>query len=356
LEEKKMKIKRIFAVVLALAMLFAIVSCGTKTETPAADGASPAGGSEAVTLSGKDINNEQIKIAFIPISTAGLAVTLCEQAAEFVKGNFPNLEITFFDAQYDATTQISLVNQCVTQNFDAIVMEVSDSIAVGPAITDAEKAGIPVISMNMGTDTLHTMHIGHNSHNSGWLGGQKIAEALGNNGKAVLLDVPQELKASSFFGTGFEDYIAENTDIEIIDSQFVPGFSQEEANTIMRDLLTKHDDIDAVYCAGDDAAAGAIQAIEAAGRSGDGILVWGSCGYPSALEAIESGKLYGTCWEDVYGLSKMALNFALYFISSGINAQTAGYTSTPDIQSAFTPVTKDNVAAIKPQTHWPEYS
>jgi ribose transport system substrate-binding protein len=124
----------------------------------------------------------------------------------------------------------------------------------------------------------------------------------------------------------------------------------------MRDLLTKHDDIAAVYCVADDVAMGAIQAIEASGRGGDGILVWGSAGYPAAFDAIESGTLYGTCWADVFGETRTALEFALYFIESGVTGVGLGYAETPAIQEAFYPVTKDNLEVIKPQTHWPEYS
>jgi ABC-type sugar transport system substrate-binding protein len=100
---------------------------------------------------------------------------------------------------------------------------------------------------------------------------------------------------------------------------------------------------------------GALQAIEAAGGRDD-ILIWGSTGVPAALNAVEEGKLFGTCWEDVYSLAKIAFNMALYSIETGVNSVSAGYKETPMLQGAFTAVTKENVKSIKPQTHWPEYS
>ena len=198
-------------------------------------------------------------------------------------------------------------------------------MAVSPVVKEAEEAGIAVITLNMGCDAIHTLHLESNSYNAGWLAGEAITEKLNGEGKGILLDVPAELKASAHHGTGFEDYIAENSNFELIDYQNVAGFSQEEANTIMRDLLTKHDDIDAVFAVADDEAMGVLQAINSAGRQDEGILVFGAEGLPSALNAIKDGSLYGTAWSDRFGVVKTALNMSLYFIASGINGSRLSY-------------------------------
>ena len=345
-------LKRLIAVIVVLVLALTVMTgCNGS-----GSGGNAAGGGAIAGLEGKNISEDPIKVAFIPISTAGYTNVIVEQAADAIMSSYPNLTVTFFDAGYDSTTQISLISECIAQGFDAIIMEVTDSVALSPTIREAEEAGIAVITTNMGCEAVHTMHIENNSFNSGWIAGEAIAKELKGEGKVIILDVPAELKAVALHGTGFEDYATENTNFEIIDYQNIAGFSQEEANTVMRDLLTKHDDISAVYCAADDVAMGALQAIEAAGRGNEGILIWGSDCYPAAIEAIKAGKIFGTCWADQYGLSKTALNMALYFIETGITSATAGYEATPTIQAAFTAVTKENVDAITPQTHWPEYS
>jgi ABC-type sugar transport system substrate-binding protein len=348
--------KKVVALFVVLVMVLTVMAgCGSGSGTDSSEKTGD-GPKASAPLAGKDINKDNLKIAYIPFSTAGYTNVLAEKASNDFREAYPNVEVNFFDAGYDPTTQISLLSECIAQKYDGIIMEVSDSVALSPTITEAEAAGIPVISLNMGTDTLHTLHLESNSYSSGWLGGEAIGNALGGKGNVVILDVPAQIKATALFGTGFEDYIAENTELKVLDAQPIDGFSQEEANTVMSNLLTKFDDIDAVYCAADTVAMGAIQAIDAAGRDKDGILIWGSAAYPSALDAIDAGKMFGTSWEDLYSVVKMALNMELYFIAAGINSVSAGYTATPSLYEPFVAVTKDNSDAIKPQTRWPEYS
>jgi ribose transport system substrate-binding protein len=312
-------------------------------------------GGEAVALSGKDISNDALKIAMIPISTAGYTTVLSEKAVQDIQEGYPNLKVDFFDAGYDATTQNTLISECIAQGYDAVILEAADPVAVSPVVREAEAAGVVVITLNMGCDAIHTLHLESDSYNAGWIAGETITNALNGEGKVILLDVPAELKASAHHGTGFEDYIAENSNFDLIDYQNVAGFSQEEANTIMRDLLTKHDQIDAVFAVSDDEAMGVLQAINSAGRQNDGILVFGAEGLPSAFNAIEEGTLYGTAWSDRFSVVKTILNMSLYFIASGINANKLGYTYTPAVKAPFYAVTAENVKNVMSQSHWPDY-
>ena len=352
-EEDEMKRALVILTILVL-VLSAFAGCGNAGGSGTAGSDADAGG-EAAAPSGKDIANDALKIAMIPISTAGYTNVLSEKAAEDIREGYPNLKVDFFDAGYDATTQNTLISECIAQGYDAIILEAADSVAVSPVVKEAEEAGIAVITLNMGCDAIHTLHLESNSYNAGWLAGEAITEKLNGEGKVILLDVPAELKASAHHGTGFEDYIAENSNFELIDYQNVAGFSQEEANTIMRDLLTKHDDIDAVFAVADDEAMGVLQAINSAGRQDEGILVFGAEGLPSALNAIKDGSLYGTAWSDRFGVVKTALNMSLYFIASGINGSRLSYTATPSVKIPFYAVTAENVDSILPQTHWPDY-
>jgi ABC-type sugar transport system substrate-binding protein len=305
---------------------------------------------------GKDLTTEETKIAFVPMSTAGDPNILAKEAADDLSSIYTNMKIEFFDAGYDATKQNQIISDCIAQGYDAIVMEVTDSVVLSPTIKQAEEAGIPVITMNVGCEEVHTLHIENSSYNSGEVAGKAMVEAMGQDGKVIVLDVPAELQAVSLFGQGYVDYVTANSKYEIVDRQNIAGFSKEEANTVMRDLLTKYDEIDAVYCVADDVAAGAAQAIEAAGRGGEGIIIWGSDCTPVGINGIKDGSIYGSCFPDQFGAVKTAFTMALYFVETGMNCVQMGYTATPSISRGFVPATKDNIDAIAAQSHYPEFS
>jgi ABC-type sugar transport system substrate-binding protein len=123
----------------------------------------------------------------------------------------------------------------------------------------------------------------------------------------------------------------------------------------MTDLLTKYPtgQIQAVYCASDDIAAGALQAIEAAGRDKEGIIIYGNVGMLPVLQAIKDGKIYGTNFSDTYAHFYTAFHMALYFIATGTTSVTAGYTATPVVYDTLIPVNKDNVDYIMQISRYP---
>ena len=119
----------------------------------------------------------------------------------------------------------------------------------------------------------------------------------------------------------------------------------------MRDLLTKYEQIDCVYCASDDIAKGANQAIDAAGRAAE-IKVYSSMGYPDALQQIKDGTMFGTYFSDSYLEYATALYLTLHAIETGITASSAGYASTPIIDMPTVPTTIENVENIIKDSRW----
>lgn len=341
------KATRILALVLALIMVMATMAgCGDKTE----GGSGDAAGSIAPLGSGKDIFKDEIKIAHVALSTAGITNELIHMGMEEQLLLYPNVKITYFDANYDVNTQISMVQEAVTQKFDCIIMEPLDTEACNKAIVEAEEAGIPVITVNTGATALHTLHLQGSDYAAGQISARELIKIHGSTGNAVVLDCPAEMKAIGLMGTGFEETVKAESDIVVLENQGVPAWQQSEARTIMSDMLTKYPDIDMVYCASDDIAMGAVQAIESAGR--EGILVWGNCGYRTGLDAIADGRMTGTCFSDVYVQYATATYMALMYISTGQTSITSGYTTTPIVDQVMTPVTIDNVENFKAISRW----
>jgi len=338
--------KKFTAVLLAVLLLATVMAGCTSDNGNSGDAGTSGGGTEART--GKDINTETIKIAYIPNSTAGSVHEVSYMAARDINQRYPNVDIVFMDSGFNSTTQIQQVSECIAQKYDAILMEVTDAVALNPVIREAEEAGIVVITTNQTCTTVHSVWIETSAYYAGWEVGKLLVEDLGGNGNVILLDCPAPLVPVVLHGKGFQDYIADYPGITMIDYANIDAFSQENSFQAMRDLLTKHDNIDAVYAMGDDMAIGAIQAIEQAGRGGDGIFVYGSEGVVQAIEAIREGRMRATVWGDRYTMLYMSFNIALLYISQGINSVSLGLTETPQISMPFHPITQDNVEKMVP--------
>ncbi len=362
-------VKRVFTLVLVVLMMAALLTACTGNTTqpsaspsaeakPSASAAAPETG-EAPAMpttemsevgagklgNGKDINKEEINIAYIPISTAGQVNQVIDLLFEDVTLIYPNVKITSFDPQYDPNRQNTMIIEAVTSGYDAILALIMDPAASADAVTQAEQAGIPVITIDCGTQAVHTFHLQGTDYGTGLLAAEIVAEELGNKGNYIVLDVPAEQKAIGRMGTAFIDYMNANTECVMLEDTSIAMWSQENARIAMADHLTKYGpgEIQAVYCASDDLAGGALQAIEAAGRDKEGIILYGNCGYLPVLQAIKEGRMFGTNFTDTYARYYTAFHMALYFIQTGTTSVTAGYTATPAMYDTLIPVNKDNV-------------
>jgi ABC-type sugar transport system substrate-binding protein len=232
------------------------------------------------------------------------------------------------------------------------MLEASDTEALNTTIAEAEAAGVPVVTINVGASGLHTLHVQGNDYSSGREAARVLTDALGGQGNVIVLDCPAAQKPISLMGTGFEDYVSEEAPgVTLLESAPIDMWSPEIANTTMRDLLTKYDDIDGVYAVSDDIAHGAIQAIEAAGRQAD-IKVYGSMGYPDALQAIKDGTQFGTYFSDGYLEYSTALYLTLHIIETGMTSVNMGYTTTPIIDMPTVPTTAANVDSVISDSRW----
>lgn len=368
-------VKRVLSLVFAVLMLAALMAgCtgNTSTTSPSPAAASPSAAAESSATpatttaamseagvgklgNGKDIYNEEINIAYIPISTAGQVNQVIDLVFKDVTLIYPNVKITSFDPGYDPNKQNSMINEAVTGGYDAIIALIMDPAASGDAVTQAEQAGIPVITIDCGCMATHTFHLQGTDYGSGLMAAEIVAKELNNVGNYVVLDAPAAQKVIARMGTAFIDYCTANTQMKMLDDVSIEMWSQENARIAMADLLTKYPagELQAVYCASDDIAGGALQAIEAAGRDKEGILIYGNCGYLPVLQAIKEGKIFGTNFTDTYARYYTAFHMALYFIQTGTTSVTAGYTSTPAVYDTLIPVNADNVDYIMQVSRFP---
>ncbi|MDR2354799.1 MAG: substrate-binding domain-containing protein, partial [Clostridiales Family XIII bacterium] len=171
-----MEMKRkslLLALVLALAFTAALAfsGCSQDSDTAAASAdetTAPQTGSPGDFTAPKvDIRNDDFTIAFIPLSTAQENVPILLQGMEDALAVYPNAKLQTYDAQFDPNTQISLINECVTQGVDGVIVYAADATALNSTIKEAEAAGVVVFTMNTGCTGDRTAHILNSDYKAG---------------------------------------------------------------------------------------------------------------------------------------------------------------------------------------------
>ena len=153
-------------------------------------------------------------------------------------------------------------------------------------------------------------------------------------------------------GTAVEDYAAETGHFNILEDYAMDLTDVEQGYNATSELLTKYPDIDVIYSVNDNSAIGAYQAIVAAGKEDDGILIWGYTGMPNALDAIAQGHMYGTSYTDPYYEGYAAMVMALMSIQTGANSVSMGNEFFANIVLPTQIVTQENVLDVIKGTHW----
>ena len=178
------------------------------------------------------------------------------------------------------------VENLITKNPDAIIIDTCDSDAIVSSIEACNEAGIPVFTMDReanGGDVIS--HIGYDAIKSGKLAGQFLVDSLGGKGKIVELQGIMGTNVAQQRSEGFNSVIAENPDMEIVACQ-VADFDRAKAMSVMENILQANPEIDGLYAANDEMLLGALEAMDAAGRTADIVKV-GCDAIDDTLEAIK---------------------------------------------------------------------
>ncbi len=90
---------------------------------------------------------------------------------------------------FDMVAMAQLIDAAVNQEPDGIMVSIPDADALGPSIKKAVEAGIPVISLNSGSDVYEDLgallHVGQEEYAAGLAAGKALKAAGGSKGLCI---------------------------------------------------------------------------------------------------------------------------------------------------------------------------
>jgi len=206
-------------------------------------------------------------------------------------------DVVITSGEYDPAKQQNQIKDFIVRRVSAIVLCPCDSKAIGPAIKEANDAGIPVFTADiacLAQGVKIVCHVATDNYGGGKLAAQAMIEALGGRGKVAILDHP-EVESVLLRTKGFEEEIAaanQKPDVRIEIVKKLPGGgARDKSYKVMQDILQAHPDLAGVFAINDPSALGACAALEEGGKL-KAVKVIGFDGQPEGKKAIRDGLIY----------------------------------------------------------------
>ncbi|MBL9062272.1 substrate-binding domain-containing protein [Tabrizicola sp.] len=231
----------------------------------------------------------------------------------------------------DAAPQITAIENCVAAGAKGILITPSND-SVGPALKDARAAGILVISLDtpLGDAEAQDITFATDNFEAGLLIGKWAAATLGADGvanaKIAMLDINKDnISVDVLRDTGFlTGFGIEVPDGKVLASETDPrviGHESSDANpaggqTAMETLLAKDPDINVVYTINEPAAEGAYQALKAAGKESQAIIVSVDGGCPG-VASVKAGTIGATSQQYPLKMASLGIEAIAAFAKDG---------------------------------------
>ena len=196
-------------------------------------------------------------------------------------------ELIITSGDFDLAKQQSQIENFVVQRVDAIVVCPADSKGIGPAIDQANQAGIPVFTADIKAQGGKVVsHIASDNLAGGRMAGEYIAKALGGQGSVGIIG-QQEVQTGLDRENGFKEELAKHPGIKVV-AVLNGGGVRDRALKAAEDMLQGNPEIKAIFGINDDSALGALSAAEARGRKD--LVIVGYDATPEAVSAIKRGS------------------------------------------------------------------
>ena len=271
------------------------------------------------------------------LAVANLQADFFNQIKQSVEayGKEKGIEIVTVDAKGDSATQVSQVQDLITQNIDALIYIPAGATAATVPTKTAKAAGIPVINVDRNADGAPgDTFIATNSVASAKAVCDYIAKQAGGKGELIIIHGQKGTTPEVDRSKGCGEALSAYPDIKVVGELWSEGWHQDEGFKLTQDLLQSHPDVSIVIGQADALALGAAQAVKVA-NPGHKVWVAGFDGDVAALKALKGGVFDVTATQQTQGMGRLAVDAAIKLV--------AGETvPTEQLQDA-TLTTKDNV-------------
>lgn len=323
--------KRVLKVLISAAMVVTMLAgCGSSGKVESTN----EGTVETATEEAGESAEETFVVGVLMSDNSDTFIQTIKEGIEAQAANYPEIELVLNDAGGDTETQITQCESLVVQKVDAIILNSTDAEGCNPIVEMCNEANIPLIECNrLTTNENYQVYTGSNDVEAAKIQAGFLKEVLEEDAKICIMYGPIGISPQILRKQGYEEEGIMGGTYEVLQDQ-TANWKRDEALSLAEDWLTRYQDLDAIVCQNDDMAMGALEAVEAAGRK-DEVIVVGIDAIADALIAVSEERLDCTVYQDAGGQGAAAVDAALKLCK--------GEEVEKEILIPFQLVTNDNV-------------
>lgn len=297
----------------------------------------------SVFTCGSAVAEEPYKVAFICRNTADVFCAFIVEAFEKTMASTYEGKMTLdiLDANADNEKENSLIETCVTNGYDAIIIQPNDSEAQLPYCNAAVEAGVVVVTTNAGIrEVVGGYWVDADPYEQGRLISEEAIATLPENARVCFLSCnPGNLHTESRMKAFREVLLTARPDVTLLAEKITARADEGEWMATMEDWIQAYGKFDGVLCIGDSLAKACYEVVKD-NPEWDDLLLYGVDGNPEQLLLIKQGAVHSTVIQDTYDIAGNSLKAAYDALSTG---------SAENIALPAEPVTAENV------DEWIEY-
>jgi simple sugar transport system substrate-binding protein len=214
---------------------------------------------------------------------------------------------------FDMVAMSELIDAAVASEPDGLVVSIPDADALGDSIQSAVDAGIPVISMNSGSDVFADLgvlvHVGQTEREAGLIAGQRFADEGVQNAVCINQEVGNvalDLRCEGFF-----EGLGQQGEVIPVDLNDPQGATETVAGALQSD-----DSIDGILTLGPTGAEPTLEALDQAGTLGDIAFATFDLS-PRVLEEIDAGNMLFAIDQAQYLQGYLPIVFLTQYMETG---------------------------------------
>ncbi len=221
----------------------------------------------------------------------------------------------------DKADQIKVVENFTNQKVDGIIMAPLDEEALKTPSKEAIAKGIKMIIVDSGLKDVETeSFIATDNEKAGYMGGERLAKALGGKGKVIMLRYAEGSASTMAREKGFLD-AAKKGGLEVVSDEQHGGATRESAQTASENLLTRFKagdglSIQGIFCPNESTAFGMMKALQN-GKLTSKVKFVGFDSSKELLEAVTAGEIEGLVLQNPTNMGKLAVENMVKVLKGG---------------------------------------
>lgn len=280
---------RVLSLIIVLSILVAaLVACAVPATQQAAS-------ATAVPATAAPATAEPEKKPTIGYIAAGTEYYYqCQESGIRKKAKELGVDLLVLNSEGKADKELSNMEDMISKNADMVLMMTTNAAAGQKALQLANKANIPVILVGINVEPgagKPASLIDFDFADMGRAAGEWVAANV-PEGEVAIIEGLAGMGVAEPITQGFEEKLAANSKLTIVAKQ-PADWSRQKAQDIATNLLQSHPNLKVIYGHNDDMSMGIIKAVEAAGKSGQ-VMVVSDNASPEGVAAIKAGKLVGS--------------------------------------------------------------